>query len=310
MKKIIAVFKTHVDIGFTHLAKEVIDSFRTSMPEAVNNTCKVFEHFKWTMPAWPVQKALEAEYPELACQLIEKGQLWWHGLPFTTHTAFCSEEELIRGLCIAKRLSKRFGKPAPIAAKMTDVPGHTWGLVSLLCKAGIKFLHLGCNPACTPPDVPMLFYWQAPDGSKILTFYNKGSYGSSLLPPPDWKFPVWLAMQQTNDNLGPQNPQMVENMIREAQGYELQLGTLDDFYNAIEPYLDDSIPTICADLADSWIHGVGSYPAEVSHLRMLRYALQKAEAENALGGEKEKQYSSMKYMNSACCLESIHGVWM
>lgn len=289
MKKIIAVFKTHVDIGFTHLAKEVVAGFGTTMPEAVGKTCAVFDDFKWTMPSWPVQKAVEAADNRRACALIEKGQLLWHGLPFTTHTAFCSEEELIRGLSISKRLSRRFKKPAPIAAKMTDVPGHTWGLVPLLAKAGIKFLHLGCNPACTPPEVPMLFWWQGPDGSRVLTFYNKGAYGSSLLPPPDWKFPVWLAMQQTNDNLGPQNPQMIEHMVREAAGYELFLGTLDEFYRELEPYLDDSIPTIRADLADTWIHGVGTYPAEVAHLRTLRYALQKAEAKNALAGDVQKQ---------------------
>ena len=108
MKKIIAVFKTHVDIGFTDLAENVIESYKTTMPKVVSQTCEKFGDFKWTMPSWPITKALEANDNTLADELIKKGQLVWHGLPFTTHTEFCTEEELIRGVLIAKKLSDKY----------------------------------------------------------------------------------------------------------------------------------------------------------------------------------------------------------
>lgn len=33
--------------------------------------------------------------------------------------------------------------------------------------------------------------------------YSKGGYGTSLLPPEDWPFPVWMALMHTHDNCGP-----------------------------------------------------------------------------------------------------------
>ena len=82
---------------------------------------------------------------------------------------------------------------------MTDVPGHTAGLVDVLVANGIKFLHLGCNPASMYPNVPTLFWWESKNGNRVLTMYNS-VYGSDLLPPKDWQFPVWLAMLQTYDH--------------------------------------------------------------------------------------------------------------
>ena len=58
-------------------------------------------------------------------RLCEKnGQLAWHALPFTSHFDFCGLEDFIQGMQEARRLSQHHGKPLPIAAKMTDVPGH------------------------------------------------------------------------------------------------------------------------------------------------------------------------------------------
>ena len=65
------------------------------------------------------------------------------------------------GLSYSQELDRRFGKTT-IAAKMTDVPGHTLGMVPLLAEAGIRFLHLGVNTASPPPDVPDIFRWRAP----------------------------------------------------------------------------------------------------------------------------------------------------
>jgi len=71
------------------------------------------------------------------------------------------------GLSLSQELDARFGRQT-IAAKMTDVPGHTRGIVPLLAQAGVKFLHIGVNPASTVPGVPPLFRWQDPSGAEIV----------------------------------------------------------------------------------------------------------------------------------------------
>lgn len=151
--------------------------------------------------------------------------------------------------------------------------GHSRYLPTLLSAAGIKFLHLGCNPGSTPPDVSPLFWWEGPDGSRVLTMYAKGGYGSDVIPPDDWELPVWLAMTMTNDNIGPHTADIIDEMQKKAntlgEDTELICGTLDDFYYAVLPYLKD-IPVIKKDLSDTWIHGVGTYPREVSDVRQTR----------------------------------------
>ena len=280
--KIIVVFKTHFDIGFTALAKEIVEEYSGKMFDCVQDVCEgTFANeeglrYIWTMPAWPLIECIDGmteERKSEAEKLIRRGQLVAHAYPFTTHTEFMGFEELLRVFSYSAEISDTYGVPYPCSAKMTDVPGHTRFLVSVLCKAGVKFLHLGCNSACKSPDVPPLFWWEAPDGSRILVAYST-TYGSDILPDKNWKYPVWLAMQQTNDNTGPQAKEFVSEMIRtvESSGLdaEIKIGTMDDFYNEIIKFDLSDLPVVKQDLADSWIHGIGTYPAEVSRLRRLR----------------------------------------
>lgn len=295
-KIIYVVFKTHFDIGYTELAEEAIERYGRVMLADVVKTCEATRNFEkehryvWTMPSWPLIQSLDpenadAEIIKKAKSLISSGQIAWHALPFTTHTEFCGLEEFIRGLYHSKSLSEQFGI-SPISAKMTDVPGHTWILPSILYKAGVRFLHLGCNPGCMPPDVPRLFYWEGPDGNRILTFYSKGAYGSALIPPEDWPYPVWLALIQINDNVGPQEPGIIDEIIKEVNAENpdstVIVGTLDEFYHALSQFQLD-IPVVSADLSDSWIHGVGTYPEEVSRLRTAREQLLNSEKALSMG---------------------------
>lgn len=282
LETIYVVFKTHVDIGFTGLAEEVIQSYKTQMIHDVLRVCEDTQVFSkdhqyvWTMPAWLLFKTLEGlpeEKQKRVEKLIEGNQLAWHSLPFTTHTEFCGVEEFIRGMYFSKQLSDRFHKKA-ISAKMTDVPGHTWMLPSILYKAGVRFLHLGCNSCSTPPDVPRLFFWEGPDGNRVLTYYSKGEYGTDLLPDKDWEYPIWMALQQTHDNFGPQSAEIIENILQEVKlkspGTKVVVGTMDDFAKDFLERNYADIPVIKKDLADTWIHGIGTYPQEVAAIRRLR----------------------------------------
>lgn len=282
VKKIILVFKTHFDIGFTDLAENVIHSYGNDMLREVIQTCNATENlgnlrYVWTMPAWPLWHICSNCDPELKPELdrlIRNGQIVWHGLPFTSHTDFSAPEEYAETFRYSKELAQQYGKPMPIAAKMTDVPGHGLMLPDVLSQAGIRFLHLGCNEFATPPDVPELFFWQGHGGGKVLTMYSKGGYGTGLLPPKDWRYPVWMAMMHTHDNCGPQSAELILKMAKKARAAypeaEIVCGTMDEFYRELELCDLSGIPVVSKDLADTWIHGVGSYPSEVSLLRECR----------------------------------------
>src|SRR6185312_8238584 len=113
---------------------------------------------------------------------ITDGDVAWHGLPFTTHSELMDPSLFRYGLSLSQRLDARFGKRT-IAAKMTDVPGHTRGIVPLLAEAGVEFLHIGVNAASTPPDVPPVFVWRDPaSGAEIVVMYQ-GNYGDVMVVP-------------------------------------------------------------------------------------------------------------------------------
>ena len=282
VKKIILVFKTHFDIGFTDLSSKVIDKYADAMLKEVIATCNATQYmgelkYVWTMPSWPLkiitQRCSDDRKKELEL-LIERGQIVWHALPFTSHTDFCSAEEYIEGLRFGRELSEHYHKPYPISAKMTDVPGHGIMLPQILSGAGVKFLHLGCNEFATPPKLPFLFFWQSPSGEQVLTMYSKGGYGTSLLPPEDWDYPVWMALMQTQDNCGPQSVEVIHKLVKDIRikypEAEIVCGSMDDFYTELIKNDLSKIPTVTKDLADTWIHGIGAYPKEVSMVREAR----------------------------------------
>ena len=140
LEQVIVVFKTHYDIGFTGLARDVVKYYRTEMLAKTVKACAATagnpagKRFTWTMASWPMAQILQGETdPDLLKQaedLVKHRQLVWHALPFTMHTEFFGLEDLIRTFYISRDLSMRFGI-WPEDAKMTDVPGHTWILPSL-----------------------------------------------------------------------------------------------------------------------------------------------------------------------------------
>ena len=296
LRTVFVVFKTHFDIGFTGLVEEVLSSVTDRMIPQAMEACRLSaelgpgHRYTWTLPAWPLSESLRrlegTPRAEELARLVAEGRIAWHSLPFTTHTELFGLEDLVRGLLVARRLGDRFGRSS-ISAKMTDVPGHTWILPSLLAGAGVSFLHLGCNACSTPPDVPLLFDWEGPDGARVTTMYSPGGYGTSLLPPDGWELPVWLALQHTLDNAGPQRaeviPSILDEVARRSPGTEVRVGSLDDFAAALAE-IRPRLPVVRKDLGDSWIHGAASMPRALSAARELRGRLVALESARALLG--------------------------
>src|SRR5688500_15060682 len=305
LRKVVVIFKTHFDLGFTGLPHEVMAEYTGRMfsqvREVVTATTAKADGmaFNWTMPAWPLKQllhdpSLPKETRTAARKLVEQGNLSWHAWPFTTHTAFCGLEELVRGLHISRSLSEEFGR-WPTGAKQTDVPGHTWIFPSLLVRSGVKFLHLGCNPGSHPPHVPRLFWWEGPDGARLLTWYSPGGYGTPLLPPDDWPLDTWLAVQQTVDNSGPQSPEELSRIrkviLEGAPDAEVVFGQLGEFAESLleHPEQLEELPIVPYDLADTWIHGIGTLPKAVARARTVRRNLLSLQVEAISSGWPDMQ---------------------
>ena len=299
VEEIVVVFKSHFDIGFTHLASEVVQRYRTIM---IDNALKVVDQnrdlppdqqFVWTVPGWPMKKILE-DWPGQSRQrqaqvraAFKEGRFAAHALPFSMQTEMMEPEGMVRSLGFASQLVRAVGKPLPTGAKMTDVPCHSWILPTLLTHAGVKFLHLGCNPASALVRVPMLFWWEGPDGSRLLTMFT-ADYGGGALPLGNWPHKTWLAMLMRGDNAGPPNPAEVKAVIdkihQSLPGVKVRIGTLEDFGNRILAE-NPQLPVVRSDMPDTWIHGVMCDPENVRLERQTMPTIGVAEALHTLLGE-------------------------
>jgi alpha-mannosidase len=294
VKEIIIVFKTHFDNGYTDKAESVIDKYSTSMMEQALATLEKSrslpreKQFVWTIPAWPLTQILQRCTPEMKPKIeaaIRDGWFVYHGLPLTFETEAGDPEILVRSLSYAAKLSKKYNLPLPRDAKLTDVPSHSWFLPTLLTNAGIRILHIGCNAVSSSPEVPLIFWWQGPDGSKLMTMYWGKSYGTSLVPAEDWKFKTWLAIVHTNDNQGPPSPEDVELTLKKthelAPNAVIRIGRISDFYDAIMKE-NPVLPVVRGDMPDTWIHGYMSMPREMKAVRTLQKEIYSLEMLNTL----------------------------
>jgi uncharacterized protein DUF5054 len=273
VSKVHLVCKTHLDVGFTDFGDAVLHRYLSDyIPRAIRLARDTPEgRFVWTTGSWLIWEFLErgsAQDRSLMEQAIESGWVAWHALPFTTHSELLDLPLLADGLRMSAQLDERFGRHT-IAAKMTDVPGHTRGIVGPLVDAGVEFLHLGVNPASSLPRVPPVFRWRDPNGRELTVMYQQ-QYGDFTVFPGS---PVALAVSHTGDNQGPQDAEGVlaecARLGETAPGAEILGSTLDAFAAEIRPWTAD-LPVVTAEIGDSWIHGVASDPQLLARYRALR----------------------------------------
>jgi len=271
------LFKTHLDIGFTDLARAVVEQYMTRYIPAALDLARLLrarggpDRFVWTTGSWLIYEYLEQASPARRLRMeeaIAAGDIAWHGLPFTMHSELVEPSLFREGLRIARDLDRRFGKHT-IAAKMTDVPGHTRAIVPLLAEAGIRFLHIGVNPASTAPDVPPVFVWRDPSGAEVVVMYDKGSYGATTVVPG---LDDAIVFAHTGDNHGPQSAAEVgatfQRLREQFPGASVEASTLDRFAEALV-HIKAHLPVVTAELGDTWIHGAGSDPTKAARYREL-----------------------------------------
>lgn len=286
MKKILVIFKTHLDVGFTDFACEVVKKYNENyIPRAIRvarelaeRGCK--EGFTWTTGSWLIYQYLE-QANEVQRQEMEEAirNKWirWHAIPTTTNTEGMNADLFNYGLSLSAELDARYGVKT-IGAKMTDVPGHTRGIIPLLADAGVEFLHIGINPAATAPNVPDIFRWRSPQGKEITVMYHMGEYGSfKAIPGTD----TGVLFAHTGDNKGPSSPEEIEQIYADLHAEypeaEVVAADLSDLALALR---SSYLPLVTKEIGDAWIHGVGTDPRKQHDFRaLLRLAEELSEEE-------------------------------
>ena len=274
MKKVFVVSKTHLDLGFTDYAESIRSKYiyefipsAAALAKTVNKNGK--KAFVWTTGSWILKEALQNGTPTQREELINAikcGNIVPHAMPFTTHTELLDGDTLDYGLSIVDEIDEIRGRKT-VAAKMTDVPGHTKALVPFLAKHGIKLLHIGVNGASALPEVPECFLWKNGE-SEVVVIYS-GDYGGAF--KCDLIDEV-LYFDHTLDNHGAPPPEKVLDKLSSIQkqfpGYKVEAGCLDDFADIIWQ-VRDKLPVLESEIGDTWIHGSATDPYKSAALRQL-----------------------------------------
>lgn len=290
--RVYVALKTHYDLGYTEPIDHMLDRTAGSMLEKVYAFCDATQdnspghRFVWTYPSWLIDQILarqDAQGKEKLNDSIRRGAITWHALPITLHSYFCGLEDVCRALYPSGELERRYGKRVAWA-KQTDVPGHTRILPQVLARSGVRLLQIGTNNGVRGVETPLVFWWESPDGSRVLTQLTPG-YGwgwseeilTRLERDEDYPYDAHLALYVTGDNQGPQQlvdvAQQAEQLGKLYAFPKIQIGQVEDFADWMQSHHRDRIPVLRTELSDWWIHGIASQAQVTAQARWARDAL-------------------------------------
>lgn len=275
VKRVLVMFKCHFDAGFVDTQYNVVHKyFDQYFPQAIETAraanAQGKRRYVWTTGSWLLFEYLEqaqAAERKTMEEAIARGDIAWHALPFTWQTEMLSPSMIEGSLALAQSLDRRFGT-VTTGAKMTDVPGHTRGMIPPLAKHGITFLEIGVNGGSTPAVLPPLFLWKNPSGASLPMMYHHQYEGIAVVPGSD----LALVTRVRGDNSGPHKPEEIDRIHAELgsrfPNAEIVATNLSEMANALAPFRD-KLPVVTEEIGDTWIYGCASDPLKVARFREI-----------------------------------------
>ncbi|MGB8536332.1 MAG: DUF5054 domain-containing protein, partial [Acidobacteriaceae bacterium] len=241
--RVLVMFKCHLDVGFVDTQAAIMRLyFDHYFPKAIDIGEQMSQagsdRYVWTTGSWMLYEYLEqasAEQRKRAEKAIAAGHLAWHALPFTWETELLDRTMITGSIGFSKSLDQRYGRTTS-GAKMTDVPGHTRGIIAPLQQNGVTFLHIGINSASTPVEVPRLFVWKDTNGGELTVMYHPDYGGTVALPGSG----LAIAIEVKDDNGGPHTPEEIAAIYKRLRATfpnaTISASSLTDIAVAIAPF--------------------------------------------------------------------------
>jgi len=184
---------SHTDIGYTEIQtaieKKQVDNLLEGIAQARRTaTYPEGSRFVWNVEvAWAADLYLHRLNEQQRANFfdaVKKGQVVLNGMYLNELTGLCRPEELLQLFRYGTTLSQETGVPID-SAMISDVPGYTWGTVTAMAQAGIKYFSAAPNYFDRIGTIlreweNKPFYWVGPDGhSKVLVWIPFWGYAMS-----------------------------------------------------------------------------------------------------------------------------------
>ena len=296
---------SHHDLGYTDLQSNVEEKQMANISKGIElarNTANYppGARFVWNLEVlWGadqfMQTKTEPEREELI-SAVKKGWIGLNGMYANELTGLCRPEELLQLFRYSTELGKQCGISVD-SAMISDVPGYTWGMVSAMAQAGIRYFSAAPNFfdrigtfMVEWQDKP--FWWVSPSGNeRVLLWVPWTGYAMSHIMKqldPQWvnkyqarldeiNFPYqisYIRWSGHGDNAVP-DPDICEFVKKWNEEYEwphFSISTTSEAFAAFEKQYGHQLPEFKGDLTPYWEDGAGSSALET---RMNRGAAER-----------------------------------
>jgi hypothetical protein len=308
--KIYIVEWSHLDIGFTEPPDE-IEAFAKSHLDLVLANLQADPNYKFTIEsAWWLDRWWERSTDSQRQNMVswlQSGRLVLTAGYASLHTTVAGHEQLTRNLYYASKFARDHN--VPLRTWITDdVPGSSYALPELLKRAGIEYFAGGMNTpfggvTTLPNQGTRPFWWQGPDGSKVLSWTTFDSYAEAF----NWGFSFFDTLPNIWTNTGRELPKLeeagypyaelllmrafdnhyqdfhVRNLVNQwnatYQTPKFELATVEQFMDLmVQKYGANSFPTYSGDFGAAWSSSHAGYPNSTAWIRQAHRQGRAAEA--------------------------------
>lgn len=301
---------SHTDIGYTEIQTAIEAKQVQNLVDGIKYAKQTAGYPEGARFVWNVEvtwaadlylNRLGEEARKDFFDAAKNGQISFNGMYLNELTGLCRPEELLRLFKYTTGLAKMTGQKID-AAMISDVPGYTWGTVTAMAQAGIRYFSVAPNYFDRIGDILVKwenkpFWWVSPSGQeKVLVWIPLKGYALSHMISkltPDWvtdylgqlgkmNYPYDIAHIRWSghgDNAVP-DPVICEFVKDWNTRYawpRFIISSTSEAFGAFEKKYGKQIPSVSGDWTPYWEDGAGSSALETGMNRNTAEKLSQAE---------------------------------
>jgi hypothetical protein len=301
---------SHTDIGYTAIQTDIEEKQINNLLQGIADARRTASYppgarFVWNVEVmWAADLFLQRLAPKQRAEFfdaVKRGQVSLNGMYLNELTGLCRPEELLRLFRYATQLGERTGVPVD-SAMISDVPGYTWGTVTAMAQAGIRYFSVAPNYFDRIGNILVEwenkpFWWVGPDGkSKVLVWIPFWGYAMSHrframspqlvedfcagLEKRDYPYDIaYVRWSGHGDNAVP-DP-VICDFVRDWNAThawpQFVISSTSEAFRAFEKRHGEKLPQVRGDWTPYWEDGAGSSSAETAMNRASSERLAQAE---------------------------------
>lgn len=302
---------SHTDIGYTEIQTAIEDKQVQNLVKGMEIAKRTAQYPEGSRFVWNVEvgwaadlylnRMNESQKTDFL-DAVTRGEVALNGMYLNVLTGLCRPEELSRLFKFSTELAKKC--KVPITAAMTsDIPGQTWGTVTAMSQAGIKYFSTAPNYFDRIGDILVKwenkpFYWVSPSGNeKVLVWVPLKGYALSHMVKklsPEFVEKFANQLDSTNypyeiahlrwsghgDNAepDPQIPEFVKGWNSKYTYPRFIISSTSEAFEAFENKFGSQLERVKGDWTPYWEDGAGSSALETGMNRASSDRLSQAEA--------------------------------